>query len=545
VLPPIKGEPAFNYAPGSPERASLVDALKRVRSEVVEIPVVVGGERRYTGETVDQVMPSDHGHVIARVHLARPSDVSDAVAAAAKVRADWAELQPHHRAMVFRKAADILAGRERARVMATTMLGIGKTVWQAEIDASVEQIDFLRSAGNFAERVYAEQPDLHAKLSWNRMKYRGLEGYVAAISPFNFTAIGANLVASPAVMGNTVLWKPAPSAALGNWLTLETLEEAGMPAGVVNFLPSSPEVFQGALTHPTLAGLHFTGSTRTFSTIWRLIGDNLRGYHSYPRIVGETGGKNFHLIHPSADVTNAALQTVRAAFEYQGQKCSACSRLYVPRSLYRAPGGIREQILATAASLKMGQPDDLSTFMSAVIDKAAADRLRAAIEGARVGGPGTRVVLGGTVDTSRGYFVEPTVIETDDPLSPTMVNELFGPVLTVFEYDDTAAGWRWEDTLALVDRTSPYGLTGAVFARDRGALSTAETLLVNSVGNLYFNDKSTGAVVGEQPFGGARASGTNDKAGSYLNLLRWVSPQTIKETTVGITSVDYPHMQAE
>lgn len=443
-----------------------------------------------------------------------------------------------HRAMVFRKAADLIAGKYRPRMNATTMLGTGKTCWQAEIDSSVETIDFLRMNPVFAQDIYNVQPPLNSPNVWNRLEYRELEGFVLAISPFNFCAIGANLPTAPALMGNTCLWKPATTSVLSNYVTYQVLREAGLPAGVISFLPSTGKVAGEAINHPDFAGLHFTGSTSTFNQLWQQIGGNLGKYKGYPRIVGETGGKNFHLVHPSADVDHAVNNTIRAAFEYQGQKCSACSRLYVPRSLWE--GGFRDKLVAGVKTIRMSQPDDFKAFMTAVIDASAFRDHTGYIKGAKASAECT-ILAGGNFDDSEGYFVEPTVILASNPKYKTMQEEIFGPVLTVFVYDDSSKDF-WGEVCALVDSTSIYALTGSVFARERVDLLSAADKLRHACGNLYLNDKSTGAVVGEQPFGGARASGTNDKAGSHLNLLRWVSARTIKENTVPISSFGYPHM---
>jgi 1-pyrroline-5-carboxylate dehydrogenase len=445
--------------------------------------------------------------------------------------------------MIFRKAADLIAGKYRPLLCAATMLGTGKTVWQAEIDAAVEAVDFLRLNTNFAQDIYNVQPPLNSSNTWNRLEYRELEGFVVAISPFNFCAIGANLPTAPALMGNVVLWKPASTSVLSNYVTYKILLEAGLPPGVISFLPAAGKVVGEAINHSDFAGLHFTGSTSTFNSLWQQIGNNLGKYKSYPRIVGETGGKNFHLIHPSVAtsagaIDHAVFNTVRAAFEYQGQKCSACSRLYVPQSLWPQ---FKQKLVETMAQLKMGQPDDFSTFLTAVIDASAFKDHAAYIDGAAANKQECTILAGGKYDKSQGYFVQPTLIETTNPKSTTMVQEIFGPVLTAYVYDDARPNY-WQDILHLVDTTSPYALTGAIFSPDKAAVLAATQALRHACGNFYINDKSTGAVVGEQPFGGARASGTNDKAGSHLNLLRWVSPQTIKEFTGAIASHKYPHM---
>lgn len=485
-------------------------------------------------------MPSNHGHQLAKVHKATPVLIQEAIRVSQEARREWARMPLEHRSMIFRKAADLFAGPHRARICATTMLGQGKTVWQAEIDAAVETADFLRLNTKFAQDIYDVQPPLHSPGVWNRLEYRELEGFILAVSPFNFTAIGANLCSAPALMGNTVLWKPSNTAALANYVSYQVFQEAGLPAGVISFLPADPQVAGSAITHRDLAGLHFTGSTKTFNTLWQQIGQNLPNYRTYPRIVGETGGKNFHLVHPSAHLANAVNQTIRGAFEFQGQKCSATSRLYVPKSLWDKAGGFKEQLLAGVASIKMGQPDDFKAYMSAVIDKPAFDKHAAYLQHAKQD-VSCLVLAGGNCSEKVGYFVEPTVIVTTDPLCRTMKEEIFGPVLTVFVYDDRAPGY-WDSLLKTLDATSPYALTGSIFAVDRNVLVQTADTLRHTCGNLYFNDKSTGAVVGEQPFGGARASGTNDKAGSHLNLLRWVSARTTKESTLPITGYAYPYM---
>lgn len=536
-LPTITGEPMLNYAPGSPERARLVDALKQGRSECVEIPCVVNGKEYFTGDTFFQTMPSDHGHKIAKVHRATPDLMQLAIKTANESRQEWASMPFHHRAMIFRKAADLTAGKYRARINAVTMLGQGKTAWQAEIDSAAESVDFLRVNTSFAEDIYNVQPPLNAPGVWNRLEYRELEGFVLAISPFNFTAIGCNLVAAPALMGNTVLWKPSDTAVLANYVSYQIFMEAGMPAGVCSFLPSSVEVIGASVKHPDLAGLHFTGSTATFNTLWSEIGSNIGRYKCYPRIVGETGGKNFHLLHPSCDLDHAVYGTIRSAFEYQGQKCSACSRMYVPKSKWAE---VKDKMLAAHSRITMGQTDDLEKFMSAVIDAKAfkkhTDYINAAHES-----PECEVIAGGKTDDSVGYFVDPTIIVTSNPKYETMVNELFGPVLTVYVYDDSVSSY-WADVMKLVDTSTPYALTGAVFSKDRAPFVSASDGLRHACGNFYWNDKSTGAVVGEQPFGGARGSGTNDKAGSHLNLLRWVSARTVKENNIHLSDFTYPHM---
>lgn len=443
--------------------------------------------------------------------------------------------------MIFSRAGDLLATKYRARVNAITMLTTAKTVWQAEIDAAAEQADFLRQSGKYAEQIYELQPPINDSYVWNRLKYREQDGFIAAISPFNFCSIGTNLVVAPAIVGNVVLWKPATTAVLENYICYKIQIEAGLPNGVVNFQPSKPSDFSQVFNHPSLAGIHFTGSTEVFNTIWKNVGNNISNYKNYPRLVGETGGKNFHVIHPDCgDLDNIIYQTIHAAFEYQGQKCSACSRLYVPKSVW-IDQGMRDKLVKLTKEQKQGPPEDLENFMSAVIDKKSYTTILDAIEESKKNKE-TSILVGGTGDDSIGYYVHPTIIETKDPQSITMKKELFGPVLTVYVFDDTKEDWSWVETLEMVESAVEYGLTGSVFARRREDIIVAEDILTQACGNFYINDKCTGAIVGQQPFGGSRKSGTNDKAGSIFNLLRWVSPQTVKERTIGITTYVHPHM---
>jgi 1-pyrroline-5-carboxylate dehydrogenase len=527
-------EPVLGYAPGSAERAALKGALASVGGERADIPAVVGGREIRSGVTRDVVSPHCHARVLATLHQADGATIDAAVQSAVEAQRDWGHWRFEDRAAVFLKAADLLATTARQRLNAATMLGQSKTAFQAEIDSACELIDFLRFNVHYAERIYREQPD-SAPGAWNRMDHRPLEGFVYAITPFNFTAIGGNLPTAPALMGNTVVWKPAITAALSNWNFYRLLEEAGLPPGVINFLPGDPiEVSRRLLASPDFAGIHFTGSTTVFRSLWKTIGDNLDRYRTYPRIVGETGGKDFIVAHASADADALAVAMVRGAYEYQGQKCSAASRAYVPDTLWPA---VRDRVVAMIEDIRMGDVADFRNFMGAVIDRRAFTRIRDHIEEARHA-PGVRVVAGGGTDDSVGFFVQPTLLQADDPGYRTMCEEIFGPVLTVHVYPAA----RWSETLALVDRTSPYALTGAVFSRDRAALLEADRALRQAAGNFYVNDKPTGAVVGQQPFGGARASGTNDKAGSILNLLRWVSPRSIKETLVPPKDYRYPFM---
>jgi 1-pyrroline-5-carboxylate dehydrogenase len=534
--PPAANEPIRTYEPGSPERAELQRRLAELAGERIHIPLVIGGERVETGTTFEAVMPHDRDHVLADVAKGDTSHVERAIDAAREAHAGWSSTPWHERVAVFLRAAELLSGPWRSTLNAATMLNQSKTAHQAEIDAACETIDFLRFNAEYLVRIYEEQP-ISSPGVWNRMEYRPLEGFVLAISPFNFTAIGANLTTSPALMGNTVIWKPASTQALSAWYTLRLLEEAGLPPGVVNlvFGPGA-ELGEAALTSPELAGVHFTGSTGVFQSIWRTIGNGIDRYRNYPRIVGETGGKDFILAHPSADPAAVATAIVRGSFEYQGQKCSASSRLYIPSNLW---GEIRESLERDVPSITTGDVRDFTNFMGAVIDASSFATQADAIEEARKAG--AEIVAGGGVDDSDGWFVEPTVIKTDDPDFRLMREELFGPVVTAYVYDESG----WDDTLALVDRTGSYALTGAVFANDREAIGQAHDALRYAAGNFYVNDKPTGAVVGQQPFGGARASGTNDKAGSMWNLIRWVSPRTVKETLVPATDYRYPFLQPD
>jgi len=534
-IPHPHNEPVLSYAPGTPERAALKAALGSVGGQQPEIAVVVDGRQIRTGQTHDVVSPHCHQRVLARVHQADRGTIEAAVKAAVEAQRDWGHWRFEDRAAVFLKAADLLAGEYRQILNAATMLGQSKTAFQAEIDSACELIDFLRFNVHFAERIYREQPDSSPGM-WNRMDHRPLEGFVYAITPFNFTAIGGNLPTAPALMGNAVVWKPSATATLSNWHFYQLLEVAGLPPGVINFVPGdSIEVSRVLLASRHLAGIHFTGSTPVFQSLWKTVGDNLARYGSYPRIVGETGGKDFILAHESADVDALAVGMVRGAYEYQGQKCSAASRAYVPDTLWPA---VRERVVAMIGDIRMGDVADFRNFMGAVIDRKAFDRLRGHLEQAKRD-PGVEIVAGGGSDDSVGYFVQPTLLKVEDPSYRLLCEEIFGPVLTTYVYPAA----RWTETLELVDRTGPYALTGAVFARDRRAVAQADRALRYAAGNYYINDKPTGAVVGQQPFGGGRASGTNDKAGSVLNLLRWVSPRAIKETFAPPKDYRYPFMR--
>ena len=533
-IPVPVNEPVRSHAPGTPERDELKRALRELSARPIEIPVIVGGKEIRTGKTVDAVMPHCHRHVLAKVHQAGPKEIAAAIAAARAAWPEWAAWTLEQRAAVFLKAADLLAGKHRASVNAATMLGQSKTSHQAEIDASCELIDFFRFNAHFAERIHAEQP-LSAPGAWNLLDYRPLEGFVYAISPFNFTSIGGNLSSAPALMGTTVVWKPAGTAVYSNYFLMKLLEEAGLPPGVINFLPGpASQISAGLLADRHLGGIHFTGSTEVFQSLWDTVAKNLRQYADYPRLVGETGGKDFILAHASADPDALAAAIVRGAYEYQGQKCSAASRAYVPDTIWP---GVRDRVLAMLERIRVGDPADFRTFMGAVIDRKAFDKIKGYIDAAKTA-PGVTVLFGGGCDDTDGYFIHPTLLLAEDPAYRTMCDEIFGPVLTLHVYPER----RWTETLRLVDTTSPYALTGAVFARDRRAVGEALTTLRYAAGNFYVNDKPTGAVVGQQPFGGARASGTNDKAGSLFNLIRWVSPRVIKENFAPPTDFAYPFM---
>jgi 1-pyrroline-5-carboxylate dehydrogenase len=532
--PQPANEPVRGYEPGSPHRESLRRRLEAMASERIEIPCVIGGDDVRTGNTKEAVMPHDKDHVLADVHQGGAAEVERAIEAAGEAWQDWHRVPWEDRAAILLRAAELLAGPWRDTVNAATMLGQSKTAHQAEIDAGCELTDFWRFNPWFMARVYEEQPT-SSPGTWNRMEYRPLEGFVFAVTPFNFTAIGGNLPTTPALMGNTVVWKPAGTAMLSAYYVMRLLEEAGMPPGVINLVyGSGAQIGDAALSSPRLAGIHFTGSTPVFQSMWKTVGDNIDRYQNYPRIVGETGGKDFIVAHPSADADAVATAIIRGSFEYQGQKCSAASRVYAPSNLWPQ---VRERLEEEVSELGMGDVADFGNFMGAVIDAAALKGQSEAIEEAR-SHPETDIVVGGGVDDSEGFFVEPTVIQTRDPHFRLMRDELFGPIVTTYVYPES----EWEETLELIDETAPYGLTGAVFSDDREAVIEAEEALRYAAGNFYVNDKPTGAIVGQQPFGGARASGTNDKAGSMWNLIRWVSPRTIKETFVPATDYRYPYM---
>ncbi len=534
--PSAHNEPIHDYAPGSPERLRLQLRLEQMRNERTEIPMVIGGQDVFTGETRPAVMPHNKEHVLADVHQGGAEHVQLAIDAAAKAWDDWSRWPWEERAGVVLRAAELLAGPWRDTLNASTMLGQSKTAYQAEIDAACESIDFLRFNVEFMTRIYSEQP-ISSQGVWNRMEYRPLEGFVFAVTPFNFTAIAANLTSSPALMGNTVVWKPAGTAMLSAFYVMRLFQEAGLPDGVINLLYGpGATIGDAALGSKHLAGIHFTGSTPVFNGMWRNVGENMASYRNYPRIVGETGGKDFIVAHPSADLEALATAIVRGSFEYQGQKCSAASRVYAPSNLWPE---LRERLQEQVATIKMGDVADFSNFMGAVIDGASFRTQVDAIEEAKANAE-SDIIVGGGYDDSRGFFVQPTVIETRDPNFRLMRDELFGPVVTTYVYDEK----KFDDTLELIDRSAPYGLTGAVFSEDRAAIETAKSRLRYAAGNFYVNDKPTGAVVGQQPFGGSRASGTNDKAGSMWNLIRWVSPRSIKETFTPPRDYRYPFMDS-
>ncbi len=534
-VPRPENDPNLTYAPGTPARAELKSRLKQMAAETIDIPIIIGGREIRSSASERSVMPHKHSHVLANFQKATPEHVQQAADAAVCARKEWSSWSFEDRAAVFLRAAELLTTTWRSTIVAATMLGQSKTAFQAEIDAASELVDFWRFNVAFAQELLSEQPD-SSHTVWNQMEYRPLEGFVYAVSPFNFTAIGGNLAGAPALMGNTVVWKPASSAMLSAYYVMRLLETAGLPPGVINFLPGDArQITDALLEHPELAGIHFTGSTAVFNSMWQRVGQNLGKYGGYPRLVGETGGKDFIVVHPSADPQEVAVAAVRGAFEFQGQKCSAASRMYVPKSRWN---DIRDRMVAMMKEIKVGDVRDFRNFMGAVIDKKAFDKISEYLED---GKKNAKVVQGGGCKGDEGYFIEPTLIETTDPSYRLMCEEIFGPVLTVYAYEDA----KWSEMLDIVDRTSPYALTGAVFSRDRAAVVEAMSALRNAAGNFYINDKPTGAVVGQQPFGGARASGTNDKAGSKMNLMRWVSARTIKETFAPPTDYKYPFMLEE
>ena len=533
-VPKAVNEPVKGYAPNSPEKAAVQAAYTKMWNSKIDVPLYIGSEEIRTGNTKNMSAPHDHKHIVGTYHLAEKSHVEKAIANALESRTAWANMAWEQRAAIFLKAAELIAGPYRARINAATMIGQSKNIHQAEIDASCELIDFLRFNVEFMTQIYGDQPTSTSDM-WNRLEYRPLEGFVYAITPFNFTAIAANLPASAAMMGNVVVWKPSDSQVFSAQIIIEVFKEAGVPDGVINVVfGDALMITDTVLASRDFAGMHFTGSTHVFKDIWAKIGTNIHHYKTCPRIVGETGGKDFIIAHPSANAKQVSTGIVRGAFEFQGQKCSAASRAYIPQSLWPA---VKEQIITDVKSMKMGSPEDFGNFITAVIHEGSFDKLASFIDQAKKD-TDAEIIVGGNYDKSVGYFIEPTVIVTTNPHYSTMATELFGPVMTIFVYEDA----KWEETLELVDTTSEYALTGAVFSQDRYAIEVATVKLQNAAGNFYINDKPTGAVVGQQPFGGARASGTNDKAGSPLNLLRWASPRTIKETFVTPTDYRYPFL---
>ncbi len=533
-VPKAVNEPVKSYAPNSPEKAAVLAAYKKMWNESIDVPMYIGSEQVRTGNTQNMSAPHDHQHIVGTYHVAEKKHIDAAIEAALEARKTWSQMPWEHRAAIFLKAAELIAGPYRARINAATMIAQSKTIFQAEIDASCELIDFLRYNVEFMTQIYNDQPKSVSDI-WNRVEYRPLEGFVYAITPFNFTAIAANLPASAALMGNTVVWKPSDSQVFSAKIIIDIFKEAGVPDGVINVVFGDPVMITDTvLASPDFAGVHYTGSTFIFKEIWKKIGNNIHKYKTYPKIVGETGGKDFIVAHPSANVKQVVTGITRGAFEFQGQKCSAASRAYIPQSLWPA---VKAQLITDVNSMKMGSPEDFGNFITAVIHEGSFNKLAGFIDQAKKDAD-AEIILGGNYDKSKGYFIEPTVIVTTNPKYATMETELFGPVITIYVYEDA----KWQETLKLVDETSEYALTGAIFSQDRYAIVEATNALQNAAGNFYINDKPTGAVVGMQPFGGARASGTNDKAGSMQNLLRWVSPRTIKETFVTPEDYRYPFL---
>ncbi|GAB2768184.1 L-glutamate gamma-semialdehyde dehydrogenase [Salinimicrobium soli] len=532
-VPEAINEPIKSYAPGTPEREAVLKAYKELYNSKVEVPLYIGGEEIKTGDTAPMNPPHDHQHHLGDYHKASKEHVEKAISTALEAREKWANLEWEQRAAVFLKAADLIAGPYRYKINAATMIGQSKNIFQAEIDSACELIDFLRFNVEYMSRIYEEQPESSAG-AWNRLEYRPLEGFVYAVTPFNFTAIAGNLPSAPALMGNVAVWKPSDSQVYSAQVIMEVFKEAGLPDGVINMVMGDPKMISDVvLSNRDFAGIHFTGSTTVFKSLWKQIGENIHNYRSYPRIVGETGGKDFILAHPSAKPKQVSTAISRGAFEFQGQKCSAASRVYIPKSMWEE---VKKYVVEDVKSFKMGSPEDMSNFITAVIHEASFDKLAKYIDAAKEDND-AEIVVGGNYDKSKGYFIEPTVILTSNPKYSTMCTELFGPVVTVYLYEDD----QWSETLKLVD-DSEYALTGAILSQDRYAAAEATIALQNAAGNFYINDKPTGAVVGQQPFGGARGSGTNDKAGSILNLYRWVSPRTIKETFVTPTDYRYPFL---
>jgi len=528
-------EPVMNYAPGSPEKKALLKAMHQLKSKPIELPAYINGQRVLEGEKVSVHPPHEHAHTLGHFYRGTKEHVHQAIDAALAAKQNWSDTPWHERAAIFLRAADLLAGPYRARMNAATMLGQSKNAYQAEIDAVAEMCDFFRFNAYFLQEIYREQPLISPPTIWNKLEYRPLEGFVLAITPFNFTSIAANLCAAPAMCGNTVIWKPAETQIYSAVVIMDLFEEAGLPPGVINLVyTDGPEVGDIVFKHRDFAGLHFTGSTGVFQHLWKEIGTNINSYRSYPRVVGETGGKDFIIAHQDSNAEQVATAMLRGAFEFQGQKCSAASRAYISASLWPA---VKEKLVADMKTVRMGSVEDFGNFVNAVIDERSFDKIAKYIYGEKKN-PDAEIIAGGGYDKSEGYFIEPTVIVTKDPHSTTMEEEIFGPVLTVYVFEDD----NWEEALHLVDTTSPYALTGAVFATDRNVIDQATKALANSAGNFYVNDKPTGAVVGQQPFGGARGSGTNDKAGSPINLTRWMSPRLIKENFNAPTDYRYPFL---
>ena len=533
-VPQAVNEPVKSYAPGTPERELVLQEYKNQYNSTVEVPLYIGSEEITTGDTASIAPPHDHQHKLGVYHKASKEHVEKAISSAMEAREKWANLEWEQRAAVFLKAAELIAGPYRYKINAATMLGQSKNIYQAEIDSACELIDFLRFNVEYMTRIYEEQPESTSE-AWNRLEYRPLEGFVYAVTPFNFTAIAGNLPSAPALMGNVAVWKPSDSQIYSARVIMEVFKEAGLPDGVINMVMGNPKMISDTLLESRdFSGLHFTGSTTVFKNLWKQIGDNIHNYRSYPRIVGETGGKDFIIAHPTANPKQVATAISRGAFEFQGQKCSAASRVYLPKSLWPE---IKDFVTEDVRSFKMGSPEDMSNFITAVIHETSFDKLAKYIDGAKQDDE-AEIVVGGNYDKSKGYFVEPTIILTSNKRYSTMCTELFGPVVTIYLYEDN----EWEDTLKEIDEATEYALTGAIFSQDRYAAAEATKALQNAAGNFYINDKPTGAVVGQQPFGGARGSGTNDKAGSILNLYRWISPRTVKETFVPATDYRYPFM---
>jgi len=532
-----ENEPVFSYGIESNERILLKQKLIELKEKEMEIPLIIGGKEVRTGNIGKCLIPHNNKHVLATYHMAGEKEVEMAIEAALEVKEEWDKMPWQHRASIFLKAAELLAGPWRYMINAATMLGQSKTAYQAEIDSACEMIDFLRFNAYFMSQIYGDQV-ISTKNTWNRVEYRPLEGFVFSVTPFNFTAIGGNLAIAPALMGNVVIWKPAGTAIYSNYLIMKLLQEAGLPDGVINFIPGSGSLIGNIIfNNEWFAGVHFTGSTEVFNSMWSIIGENISKYKSYPKIVGETGGKDFIFAHKLANISELVTALIQGAFEYQGQKCSAVSRAYIPESIWSV---LKYKLISEAATIKMGDVEDFTNFMSAVIDKKAFDRIKSYIEYSKESYE-AEIIWGGDYDDSKGYFIEPTIIVTKDPYFKTMTEEIFGPVLTIYIYKDE----EFEDTLRICNESTPYGLTGAIFSQDRMAIVKMENILKYAAGNLYINDKPTGAVVGQQPFGGARASGTNDKAGSKLNLLRWVNPRVIKENFNPSKDYRYPFMEAK